>query len=246
VILSGNATDFELGNEFGVSIGFGPGGILGGIISEADFNIKKMTMGLDMHAFQPLSGTNLANAHHTGVKNDIGGSVGLNIIGIRIKPRAVFRKPVVDVIRETLNKTITKLGVNLEEAGQEWSARVFEENDSHIVINAGFKHGLKKGDTLYVSNIKYFWDGDVCQSRLNKQLNTQDRDNPVAKVIIETAPSADVVVARVYEETGIDIQQGARVYMYNLAGSKDAETDPLPEMPNPEEYVPKKKTVVSR
>jgi len=245
VILTGNATDFELGNEFGVSIGFGVGGVLGGIIDSADFNIKKMTMGLDMHAYQPLSGTHLTSAHHTGVKTDFGGGLGLNILGIKISPRAVFRRPVVDVIRDTLSKTLKKLGAELE-AQELWSARVFEENDSHIIINAGSRHGLKKGDALYVSNMKYFWDGQPCKSRLNKQLNTQDRDNPVAKVIIETTPSSDVVVARVFEESGIDIQEGARVYILNLAGSQDPETDPLPDAPNPEEYVPKKKQRVDR
>lgn len=245
VILTGNATDFELGNEFGVSIGFGPGGVLGGIIDGADFNIRKMSLGLDMHAYQPLSGTHLTSAHHTGVKTDFGGGLGLNILGIKISPRAVFRTPVVDVIRKTLGITLSKLGAELE-SQELWSARVYEENDSHIVINAGSRHGLKKGDALYISNIKYFWDGEPCQSRLDKQLNTQDRDNPVAKVIIETTPSADVVVARVFEESGIDIQQGARVYMLNLAGSKDAETDPLPDMPNPAEYVPKKKKTIKR
>lgn len=238
VILTGNATDFELGNEFGVSIGFGPGGIFGGILEAADFNLKKMRMGLDLHAYQPLSGTALRSVAGVGVKKDFGGGLGLNLGIITINPRAVFRQPVVDVIRKTLRSTLTSLGDKL--IGLEpWSARVFEENDSHIILNAGSRHGLKKGDTLYVTNVKYFWDGLPCESRLQKQLNLQDEDNPVAKVIIDTEPSADVSVARVFEESGVDIQEGARVYIHYLAGTQKAESDPMPKMPNPEQWVPK-------
>ncbi len=166
-------------------------------------------------------------------------------MGFKLNPRAVFREPVVNVIRKGLNGVLTKLGARLEREGQEWSARVFEENDSHIMINAGSRHGLKKGDTFYVSNIKYYWDGRPCESRLDKQLNLQDRDSAIAKVIIETTPSPDISIARVYEQKrGVDIQEGARVYMLNLEGSQDPETDPLPDMPNPEEYVPSKKVMV--
>lgn len=241
-VISGNVTSFELGNEFGVSIGFGAGGALGGIFTGADFNIKQMKMGLDMHTFQPLSGTHLASASKTGVKSDFGGGIGINLGIISINPRAQFRQPVADVIRKTLRSVLFDAGERLE-AMDKWSARVYKDNDSHIMINAGSRHGLKKGDTLYVTNMKYFWDGEPCVSRLDKQVNLQDEENAIAKVIIETSPSADISVARIFETNGIDIQEGARVYMHYLKGSKDSE-DPMPKMPNPEEWVPKTKKVI--
>ncbi|MGH1468433.1 MAG: hypothetical protein ACRBBP_06100 [Bdellovibrionales bacterium] len=237
-ILTGNVTGFELGNEFGLGIGFGPGGALGGIISGAEFNLKKMKMSLDMHSFQPLSGTALISANKTGTKTDFGGGLGLNLGIITLNPKAIFREPVVDVIRRTLRSVLVNVGEGLEEL-EPWSARVYKDNDSHIMINAGSRHGLKKGDTLYISNMKYFWDGEPCISRLDKQLNLQGETNAVAKVIIETAPSADISVARVFESNGVDIQEGARAYIYYLKGTKDSE-DPMPEMPNPEQWVPRK------
>lgn len=237
VILSGNATEFELGNELGLSVGFGTGGVLGGILTGANFNLKKMSFGLDLHTFQPLTGTPMKSVHEKGVKTDFGGGLGLNLGIISINPTAVFREPVVDVIRDTLSAALVSVGEELE-ALEPWSARVYKDNDSHIMINAGSRHGLKKGDTLYVSNLKYFWDGDPCESRLNKQVNLQDEDNAVAKVIIETEPSLDVSVARVFETKGIDIQEGARVYIHYLEGSQDSEDDPLPDMKNPVEWVP--------
>ncbi len=238
VVLTGNVTGFELGNEFGLGIGFGPGGVLGGVLTGVDFNLSKMKMSLDIHSFQPLSGTALVSANKTGTKVDFGGGLGLNLGNIIFNPRAVFREPVVDVIRRTLRSALVDLGERLEEL-EPWSARVYKDNDSHIMINAGLRHGLKKGDTLYVSNMRYIWDGEPCASRLDRQINLQDEENAVAKVIIETTPSVDVSVARVFESNGIDIQEGARVYIHYLKGSKDSK-DPMPEMPNPEQWVPKK------
>lgn len=236
-ILAGNATDFELGNEFGLSLGLG--GIFGGIITDAAFTLKTMKMGLDLHTYQPLSGTHMASTHKEGVKNDFGGGLGINLGIITINPTATFRKPVAEVVRGTLMSAVRSIGKELE-AMESWSARVYKEDDSHIMINAGLRHGLKKGDTLYISNVKYFWNGEPCLSRLDKQLNLQDRNSAVAKVIITTKPSLDISVGRVFDQTGIDIQEGARVYIYALAGSKDSKTDPLPNAPNPEEWVPKK------
>jgi hypothetical protein len=239
VLISGNVTGFELVNETGVAIGFGPGGALGGVVENVDFNLKNMRMSLDLNTFQPLSGTPLKSQSVTGTKSDFGGGIGLNLGLISIDARGVFKEPVVDVIRNTLFRGLFKLGESLEEMGQDWSARVYKNNDSHIMINAGFRHGLKKGDTFYVSNMKYFWDGKPCESRLDKQVNLHDEDNAIAKVIIDTEPSADLSVARVFESNGVDIQEGARVYMYYLKGSKNPEDDPMPDAPNPEEWVPK-------
>ncbi len=234
-VLMGNVTGFELGNEFGLGVGFNPGGVLDDVVTGVDFNLSKMKMSLDMHSFQPLSGTALVSTNKSGVKTDFGVGLGLNLGSIVLNPRAVFREPVVDVIRKTLRSALVDVGKRLEEL-EPWSARVYKDNDSHIMINAGLRHGLKKGDTLYVSNMKYIWDAEPCVSSLDKQVNLQDEVNAIAKVIIETTPSVDISVARVFESNGIDIQEGARVYIYYLKGSKDSK-DPVPEMPNPEEWI---------
>lgn len=234
-ILMGNATEFELGNQFGVSIGFGPGGIIGGIVEGLDFTLKKMSMGINLDAYQPLTGVPVASSFKKGVKTDFGGGVKLNLGIISVNPSAMLRQPVAEVIDETLTGVLKNLGENLEQK-EAWSARVFQENDSHILINAGSRHGLKKGDTLYISNMKYFWKGNPCETELVSQLNLQDRDNPIAKVIIDVEPSQDISIARVFEQRGIDIQEGARAFIYYLKGSKD-ENDPMPDAPNPEEVV---------
>jgi hypothetical protein len=232
-VIQGQATEFELGNEFGIGIGFGPGGALGGILEGLDFNLKKMSMGLNINAFQPKTGTALASAYKKGTKTDFGGGVKLNLGIISINPSAMLRQPVADVISSTLRGALVNIGKRLEEQ-EPWSARVYKDNDSHIMINAGSRHGLKKGDTLYISNMQYEWSAKPCESDLIYQINRQDRDNPIAKVIIETAPSADMTIARVFEQRGVDIQEGARAYIYYLKGSKDQD-DPLPNAPNPEE-----------
>lgn len=234
--LAGRATEFELGNEYGVSIGFGPGGAFGGILNSADFVLKQMTMGLDVHAYQPLSGSHIASAKSKGVKNDFGGGVGLNLGILSPKFNFMSRQPVADVVRKTLRSGLDRIGEKLE-ALEPWSARVFQERDTHILINAGSKHGLKKGDTLYISNVEYFWEGEPCESRLRYQLKQQDRDNPLAIVILDKEPSLDIAEARVLKgRRNMDIQEGARASIYYLKGSKD-ENDPLPEMLNPEEVL---------
>lgn len=233
VVLQGRATDFELGNDYGIGIGFDPSGALGGIIKGLDFNLKKMSMGLNINAFQPKTGTPLASAYKKGTKTDFGGGISLNLGIISINPKAMLRQPVAEVISKTLKGALTNIGKQLEEQ-EPWSARVYRDNDSHIMINAGSRHGLKKGDTLYISNMQYEWSGKACDSDLLFQINRQDRDNPIAKVIIETEPSADMTIARVFEQRGVDIQEGARAYIYYLKGSQD-ENDPMGDAPNPEE-----------
>jgi len=232
-VIQGQATEFELGNDFGVGIGFGPGGALGGVLEGLEFNLKKMTMGLNINAFQPKTGTPLASAYRKGTKTDFGGGLSLNLGIISINPSAMLRQPIADVISKTLQASLVSLGKQLEEQ-EVWSARVYQDNDSHIMINAGSRHGLQKGDTLYISNMQYEWSGQPCDSDLLYQINRQDRDNPIAKVIIETEPSADMTIARVFEQRGVDIQEGARAYIYYLKGTQD-ENDPLPNAPNPEE-----------
>lgn len=232
-VLQGSATDFELGNDFGIGIGFDPTGALGGIVQGLDFTLQKMSMGLNINAFQPKTGTPLASAYKKGVKTDFGGGIKLNLGMISINPKVMLRQPVAEVISKTLRGALTSIGQRLEEQ-ELWSARVYKDNDSHIMINAGSRHGLKKGDTLYISNMQYEWSGKACASDLMYQINRQDRDNPIAKVIIETEPSADMTIARVFEQRGVDIQEGARAYIYFLKGSKD-QNDPLPDAPNPEE-----------
>jgi len=234
-VLQGQATEFELGNEFGIGIGFGPGGALGGIIEGLDFTLKKMSMGLNINAFQPKTGVPLASAYKKGVKTDFGGGIKLNLGIISINPRAMLRQPVADVISKTLRGALVKIGERLEKQ-EKWSARVYKDNDSHIMINAGSRHGLKKGDSLFISNMQYEWSAQPCESDLLYQINLQDRDNPVATVLIETEPSADMTIARVVEQRGVDIQEGARAYIFRLAGSKD-KNDPLPNAPNPKEYL---------
>jgi len=236
VVLQGNATEFELGNEFGIGIGFGPGGALGGIVEGLDFNLKRMSMGLNINAFQPKTGTAVASHYERGTKKDFGGGLRLNLGIISINPKAMLRQPVADVIGKTLRKTLVGLGEQLEEQNEKWSARVFADNDSHIMINAGSRHGLKKGDSLFISNMRYEWAGKPCESKMLYQVNTQDRDNPVATVLIETEPSADMTIARVINQRGVDIQEGARAYIYYLEGSQD-ENDPLPNAPNPKDIL---------
>ena len=230
VVLQGSATEFELGNEFGFNIGFGPAGLFG-LFQGVEFNLSRMTMGLNLDAFQPKTGIALGSSFQRGVKRNRGAGISFNIGGLILNPSIVLRQPAAEVISETLGGALTDLGARLEEP---WSARVFQENDSHILINAGFRHGLQKGDTLYISNVGYTWSGEACNSELLFQRNLQDRDNPIAKVIIETEPSADMTIARVFDSRGVDIQEGARAYIYFLRGSQD-ENDPLPDAPNPED-----------
>ena len=192
ILLTGSASDFEMTLSGGISIGLG--GVTGGVVTGANINVERMVMSLDMHAYEPLTFTDFgASVSRKGIKTDFSGGLGLNLFGLIFNPTINVPQQFATVTKNTLRTTLNSLGRRIEElefaeAIDPWGARVYAENDSHILINAGMKHGLKVGDYLWVSNMDYTWEGNQipCESTLRFQRRRHNIDQPLAVVQVES------------------------------------------------------------
>jgi len=205
-LISGSATDFEMTLSGGLSIGLG--GLTGGLITGANVSVERMVMSLDLHAFEPLT---------------FSGGLNLNLFGLTFNPSVSVPDEFASVTKRTLRTTIDSLGSQIEQlefegALEPWSARVYAENDSHVLINAGRKHGLKVGDYLWISNMDYEWEGDKipCESPLRFQRPRQNVEDPLAVVEIVSL-GLDNASAKVIRETQfVDIEEGAKAFVLKL------------------------------
>jgi hypothetical protein len=222
ILLAGSATDFEMTLSGGISIGLG--GVTGGVVTGANVNVERMVMSLDMHAYEPLTFTDFgASVSRKGIKTDFSGGLGLNLFGLILNPTINVPQQFATVTKSTLRTTLNSLGQRIEElefaeAIDPWGARVYAENDSHILINAGMKHGLKVGDYLWVSNMDYTWEGNQipCESPLRFQRRRHTFDNPLAIVQVESL-GLDSASAKVVRETQfVDIEEGAKAFVFKL------------------------------
>ncbi len=221
-LISGSATDFEMTLSGGLSIGLG--GLTGGLITGANVSVERMVMSLDLHAFEPLTFTHTgASVSRKGIKSDFSGGLNLNLFGLTFNPSVSVPDEFASVTKKTLSTTINSLGSKIEQlefegALEPWSARVYAENDSHVLINAGRKHGLKVGDYLWISNMDYEWEGDKipCESPLRFQRPRQNVEDPLAVVEIVSL-GLDNASAKVIRETQfVDIEEGAKAFVLKL------------------------------
>ena len=157
ILLAGSATDFEMALSGGLSIGLG--GLTGGFLTGINVNVERMVMTLDMHAYEPLTYTSTGSSvSNKGVKTNFSGGFGLNLLGLIFNPTISVPNQFADVTKKALRNTLNALGRQIEvlefsDRLDPWAARVYAENDTHILINAGTKHGLKNGDYLWISNM---------------------------------------------------------------------------------------------
>lgn len=226
VVLTGSATDFEMATSGGLSIGFG--GITGGVLNGVDINVKRMVMSLDMHAYEPLTYTHTgASVSNRGVKSDFDGGLELNLLGLIFNPKISVPDQFADVTKKTLRSTLNILGrrmesLEFEEALDPWSARVYAEKDTHILINAGRKHGLRIGDHLWISNMDYTWEdyNRPCDSKLRFQRKRQNIDKPLAIVRVDSI-GLDSAEAKIVRSTDlVDIEEGAKAFVFKLEEDK--------------------------
>ena len=222
ILLGGSATDFEMTLSGGVSIGLG--GIVGGIITGVNVTVERMVMSLDMHAYEPLTFTDFGSSvSRKQVKTDFSGGLFFNLFGLAVNPTVKVPQQFASVTKKALRTTLNSLGQRIEDlefsgAVDPWSARVYAENDSHILINAGMKHGLKVGDHLWVSNMDYTWGGNKipCDSPLRFQRRRDTFEKPLAVVQIESL-GLDSALAKVVKETNlVDIEEGAKAFVFKL------------------------------
>lgn len=227
VLLAGSATDFEMATSGGISIGLG--GVTGGVLTGLDVNIERMVMSLDMHAYEPLTYTHTgASVSNKGVKTDFSGGLSLNLLGLVLNPKISVPQQFADVTKKALRNTLNALGQRMESlefsgALDPWAARVYAENDSHILLNAGMKHGLKIGDYLWVSNMDYTWEnnGRPCDSKLRFQRKRQTIENPLSIVQVDSL-GLDSASARVVRGTTlVDIEEGAKAFILKLKEAED-------------------------
>lgn len=228
VLLMGTATDFELKSDIGVSLGLG--GVTGGVLPGLSFGVKSMSMGLDMHAYEPLTLTATgASVAIREVKKDWRLGVDLNLGGVGVSPVLEFPEQIAQVTRDALRHSFNRLGQDmnqLENNGQknlQWSTRVYASHDSHMIINAGAKNGLKVGDYLWVSNVNYIWTGAPCKSRLRFQMLKQTMEKPLAVLKVEQLGVDGALTKVEWQSDEGDIEEGAKAFILKLAPKEAAQ-----------------------
>lgn len=231
-IIAGNAVDFELESQTGIKVGTSVSGIGLGV----DFGLKTMSMEMAFDAFMPFTGRPLASAFAREKKRNfnIGFNIGLGQLAL--SPSYYRSTPVAKVTREALENSLINLG---EQIGNmvPWTAKVVSNADTHVVLNAGALHGLRKGDMFWVSNVNYQWEGSPCESNLLVDAPTSSAENPLALIQIETEPGLITTLARVVSDGPLreDIREGAKVYVYALVPEEGK--DPRPDLPNPADKI---------
>jgi hypothetical protein len=209
-VIEGAITGFELTNSFGVSVD---------ILKPVDFglsvDIKKATLTMAFQANDPLiPDHNLAASTPRANRQELAVGANVNFGAFSVGPRAYFKSPLADVVQKAMVNGINDLKSQMDEASP-WYAMVVKNCDKAILINAGGASdaGLKKGDILEVYNVRYRWQGEVCNSNLLNSLNASGEPIAVAQVEIVGDTMSQ---ARIIEQTEVKIQPGSRVYVRKL------------------------------
>jgi hypothetical protein len=108
----------------------------------------------------------------------------VNFNDFKVSPELYLKTPLEKVSRNGLNRALAKLAQDASD--MTWVAQVKQDADRYIIINAGKKAGLQKGDVLTVHNQLYYWEnnGTPCQVPLAYQLD-QRPGNPTAVIKLD-------------------------------------------------------------
>lgn len=208
-IVEGEVITFEATWGAGVGIGYDHNGVplnTGKVAASVNFNNSRLEMGL--RAEDPLKrDVPLATAQGVAHQSKVG--FGLDLLGIPLGLDLFFKTPLADVVRKAMDKGLTKIVDSFKSFTDKgtwddaWESRVvydpvIVDNDTHVAFRAGYRAGVKKGDTFTVTNMHYKWKGVPCESALDY------------KVPFPAEPIADLEVVSVGDNISV-----ARVLKYH-------------------------------
>lgn len=228
--IEGSVIDFTLTTDIDVSLGLKEIPFLNFV----KFKMSKYMISVDLRAKHPME---IGDHYFSTVimdkwAKDWGASVGLDLGALTLGPSGYFKTPLKNMVNEAFTEAVKKLRDQWT-ADEPWYAMVMKSCDKYIYINGGYGNdvGLKTGDIVRIQNVKYFWDDQVCKSRLIGEI----RGETVAYAKVTT-------VGRNISEAWIIqgdpnypmnekyvIYPGSRVYMEKMVEEKPA--DPNPKAP---------------
>lgn len=184
MMLGGTIPYFEFISSTKVSFGYSTGGDFGNVTISPSIKVDKAQMALLLKAYHPLTRlyTAMGDATSNETKTTINATINFN--DFTVSPELYFKTPLEKVSRSALTKALDKL--SKDAADMTWTAQVKKDADRYIIINAGKKAGLKKGDELTVHNQLYYWEneGQPCRSPLAYQVD-QRPGNPTAIIRLD-------------------------------------------------------------
>jgi len=179
MMLGGSIPYFEFVSSTKISFGYSTSGDFGNITITPSVKVDKAQMALLLKAYNPL--TRLYSAMGDATSNETKTSINatVNFNDFVVSPEIYLKTPLEKVSRTAITKALVKLAKDASDTT--WTAQVKQDQDRYIIINAGKKAGLKKGDVLTVHNQLYYWEenGAPCQVPLSYQVD-QRPGNPTA------------------------------------------------------------------
>ncbi|MBV6514012.1 MAG: hypothetical protein FMNOHCHN_03598 [Ignavibacteriaceae bacterium] len=226
-LIKGAITNFQLTSGTGASLSLG--NIVAGLGVEGAFDFKKYTMTVSLMAKHPLEigdhyFSTTVNSSYANQK-EMSGKITYQTFGFGLKSyRASDLSKVVD---DGLTQAVSDLNKNWS-TDDPWYAMVMRSCDKYVYINGGFGNdaGLKVGDIVKIANVKYFWKGDPCHSKLKGEI--ADKVVAYAKI---TSVGRNIAQAWIIENDpkyphGSDkIYPGSRVYVEKLVEQVKAEEE---------------------
>ncbi len=221
-VIKGNILNFELVTKAGLNINlFNP------ISAGINVDYSKAVLAMSYTAEDPfIAGHVLAATTSSAnrVETSIGAKINFGEFGLG--PSAYFKSELSQVVNKAMQSGIENLKSQMDQNSQ-WYATVLRNCDKAILINAGDSSdaGLQKGDVLEVYNVKYQWEGEVCNSNLMGSVPVRSLDDKPIAVVQVSSVGNTISEAKIIEQdsSGTKIQPGSRVYVKKLisAGAKN-------------------------
>jgi hypothetical protein len=213
VMFEGEIQSYELKSSSGFSFGFGDLISIGsgGFSPSLDVNVASSELNLSIRAVDRWEEVIVASAQGDATRSKTDLNLGINFAGFSLGPRHYYESPLADVTRNALTRAVNHVVGQLDE--EPWFTRVLEDQDTHLVIGAGSRAGLKKGDMVEVYNETHYWTGEPCRSQYRGGAPSLE---PVAKGrIVQLGPMIGLV--EVVEQGFDNPTIGAKVIVTQFA-----------------------------
>lgn len=210
--VDGNANSFEFLGSGGIRFGYTPDGRLDGVSGNISINVSQAQLDLSLWGIDPL-------AHFLRVSTNVGSretntkiGASINFKDFELGPEYFFRTPLAKVTKKGIEKAVSNIIAQAEKIS--WEAHVIQNNDTHVIINAGRNSGIKRGDKFKIYNVTHYWKGEPCNS---DYLGSTSTDKPVALVVVDKEPGDDLSEAFVYmQDPDRNVAVGAKVHIEAL------------------------------
>lgn len=212
VVISGAVQSFQLTSQTGIRFGFGPIGRIGFAIPAARLAFSRAQLDLSLEAEDRWDRIVVGAAQGTATQTSRDIDLSINFGLFSFGPRYYFESPLATVTRTALSSAILSVAQQLDE--EPWHARLVEDRDTHVIIDAGSRAGLTEGDVLEVYNETHRWKGKPCESEYDRSVPGSIRPVAVGRVV-RTTPMAAIV--EITEQGFQNPAVGARVTVRELA-----------------------------